>query len=378
MQRSPARVFHRRSFPSWPARRGPQGGDAGAVGVRDADRLARSVHRGGGAARDRARAGLLGADAAVGDQRLRGGVRRFPAARWPRRRPARAAPGASCRASRSTPAPRSPAGSRRTRRSCSSPARFRDSAERSSSPPPWRWSTPRSPRAASATAPWRCGAAPARPAWSSACCSAACSPRRSAGRRCSSSTCRWPESRSLLAFVLIPADRRRDTRPQVRPARCAQRHRSASRCSCSRSCRARRSAGARRPSWPAPSASLLLLAAFAVIERRSRDPLVPPRLLANRNLATAVGDRVPVLGDLRLGAVLPDALLPGRARLRRPADRRRVPAPDRGRGRRLGARRSAGDALRPAAAPWSPRSPSARSARSRSAWRCPRTAPTPR
>jgi EmrB/QacA subfamily drug resistance transporter len=33
----------------------------------------------------------------------------------------------------------------------------------------------------------------------------------------------------------------------------------------------------------------LLLAAFAVHERRSRDPLVPPRLLANRNLATAVG-----------------------------------------------------------------------------------------
>jgi MFS family permease len=32
---------------------------------------------------------------------------------------------------------------------------------------------------------------------------------------------------------------------------------------------------------------LLLLAAFTVIERRGRDPLVPPRLLANRNLATA-------------------------------------------------------------------------------------------
>jgi EmrB/QacA subfamily drug resistance transporter len=33
----------------------------------------------------------------------------------------------------------------------------------------------------------------------------------------------------------------------------------------------------------------LLLVAFAVLERRGRDPLVPPRLLANRNLATAVG-----------------------------------------------------------------------------------------
>src|SRR5260221_420712 len=46
-----------------------------------------------GVDRDRARAGLFGADAAVGDQRLRCGVRRFPAARWPRRRPARTAPG---------------------------------------------------------------------------------------------------------------------------------------------------------------------------------------------------------------------------------------------------------------------------------------------
>jgi MFS family permease len=36
------------------------------------------------------------------------------------------------------------------------------------------------------------------------------------------------------------------------------------------------------------AASLLLLAVFAVIERHGRDPLVPPRLLANRNLVTAV------------------------------------------------------------------------------------------
>jgi EmrB/QacA subfamily drug resistance transporter len=35
-------------------------------------------------------------------------------------------------------------------------------------------------------------------------------------------------------------------------------------------------------------AGFLLLAAFAIIERRGRDPLLPPRLLANRNLATAV------------------------------------------------------------------------------------------
>jgi MFS family permease len=46
--------------------------------------------------------------------------------------------------------------------------------------------------------------------------------------------------------------------------------------------------------WHSPTllasvaASLLSLAAFATIERRSREPLVPPRLLANRNLGTAV------------------------------------------------------------------------------------------
>jgi EmrB/QacA subfamily drug resistance transporter len=38
----------------------------------------------------------------------------------------------------------------------------------------------------------------------------------------------------------------------------------------------------------AAAASLVALGAFAIVERRSRDPLVPPRLLANRNLATAV------------------------------------------------------------------------------------------
>ena len=46
--------------------------------------------------------------------------------------------------------------------------------------------------------------------------------------------------------------------------------------------------------WTSPTvlaavvASLLLLAALGLIERRSRDPLVPPRLMANRNLGTAV------------------------------------------------------------------------------------------
>jgi EmrB/QacA subfamily drug resistance transporter len=49
-----------------------------------------------------------------------------------------------------------------------------------------------------------------------------------------------------------------------------------------------------RLGWGSPAilgsggAGLLLLGLFALIEGRSRDPLVPPRLLANRNLATAV------------------------------------------------------------------------------------------
>jgi EmrB/QacA subfamily drug resistance transporter len=48
-----------------------------------------------------------------------------------------------------------------------------------------------------------------------------------------------------------------------------------------------------RLGWGSPgvlgafAASALLLAALAVIERRSPDPLVPPRLVGNRNLATA-------------------------------------------------------------------------------------------
>jgi EmrB/QacA subfamily drug resistance transporter len=46
--------------------------------------------------------------------------------------------------------------------------------------------------------------------------------------------------------------------------------------------------------WDSPgillsaAASLLALAAFVIIEHRGRDPLLPPRLLGNRNLATAV------------------------------------------------------------------------------------------
>jgi MFS family permease len=49
-----------------------------------------------------------------------------------------------------------------------------------------------------------------------------------------------------------------------------------------------------RLGWDSPgilgsaAASLLLLGGLVIVERRSRDPLVPPRLFANRNLALAV------------------------------------------------------------------------------------------
>jgi MFS family permease len=48
--------------------------------------------------------------------------------------------------------------------------------------------------------------------------------------------------------------------------------------------------------------SVMLLVSFAVIERRSRDPIVPPRLLANRNLAVAVA--IAFLFSATFGSVL--------------------------------------------------------------------------
>ena len=91
----------------------------------------------------------------------------------------------------------------------------------------------------------------------------------------------------LLAFPLIAADQAREKgrRFDLPGALSAT---WASPCSCSRSSRARASAGARPPSLASAAASLLSLGAFAMIERRSHEPLLPPRLLANRNLATAV------------------------------------------------------------------------------------------
>jgi EmrB/QacA subfamily drug resistance transporter len=50
------------------------------------------------------------------------------------------------------------------------------------------------------------------------------------------------------------------------------------------------------------AASVVALGAFALVERRTRDPLVPPRLLANRNLATAVA--IALLFSATFGSVL--------------------------------------------------------------------------
>ena len=66
--------------------------------LRDADRLARPVHRRRGAARHRPCAGLLGADPAAGRVRLRRRVQRVPAPRRPCGRPARQASDARHRA----------------------------------------------------------------------------------------------------------------------------------------------------------------------------------------------------------------------------------------------------------------------------------------
>ena len=90
----------------------------------------------------------------------------------------------------------------------------------------------------------------------------------------------------LLALALIPADRRRDT---------ARRFDLPGALAATLGVTLLVFALVQGPTlgWGSPailaaaSASLLLLAAFAAIERRGCDPLVPPRLLANRNLATA-------------------------------------------------------------------------------------------
>jgi EmrB/QacA subfamily drug resistance transporter len=91
----------------------------------------------------------------------------------------------------------------------------------------------------------------------------------------------------LLAFPLIPADHRRDAHRRFDLPGAL---------SATLGITLLVLALVQGPSlgWGSPAilacaaASLMALGAFAAIERRSREPLLPPRLLANRNLATAV------------------------------------------------------------------------------------------
>ena len=103
---------------------------------------------------------------------------------------------------------------------------------------------------------------------------------------------------------------------------------------------------------------------------------MPPRLLSQPEPHHRRRHRVHVHGDVRLGALLPVDLLPGDPRLRRSADRRRLPHPHGGGGGGFDDGWPVRDAVRAQAARWWRRSPSARSVPWRWAWRFPRTART--
>ena len=171
-------------------------------------------------------------------------------------------------------------------RSCSSPAPRRDSAERSCSPPPSPWSTPHSPKAPRATGRWRSGAVRGRRARA-----------RRAARRCAhpgvrlgSGVLRQHAAGRRGGAAGVPADPRR-RRPETK------RHFDLPGAfSAALGVTLLVFALVEGPNlgWASPAivasaaVSLLLLGALTVIERHSPDPLVPPRLLANRNLSTAV------------------------------------------------------------------------------------------
>ena len=65
----------------------------------------------------------------------------------------------------------------------------------------------------------------------------------------------------------------------------------------------------------AAASGVFLLGALAIIERRSRDPLLPDAVADQPQPQGGGRDRVPVHGDVRFGALFPVALLPGRASL---------------------------------------------------------------
>ena len=94
------------------------------------------------------------------------------------------------------------------------------------------------------------------------------------------------------------------------------------------------------------TAGVLASVAFALIESRSQRAAAAATAAGQPQPGHRGGHRLPVLGHVRLGPLLPDLVLPGRPRLRRPPDRRRLPGAD-GRGRGVvHARRRAGHPLR--------------------------------
>ena len=90
------------------------------------------------------------------------------------------------------------------------------------------------------------------------------------------------------------------------------------------------------------AASAVLLAAFAVIESRSRHALLPVRLLRNRDRVGAYLMMLGVGTAYRGRVLLPHPVRAGRVGLLRAPDRGRVPAGDRGHARRRGRRHRTG------------------------------------
>ena len=200
---------------------------------------------------------------------------------------------------------------------------------------------PPSPRAPSATRRSASGAPSPASAARPACCSAASSP----------TSLGW----EWIFFINVP-DRRRRHRADPAPARREPRRRPRPATSTSRA-PLRRPAGSccwstasSRPTTTAGRqrqharhvrrGSAALLAAFFVIERRARPPLLPLRLFRLRTRDRRERRRPPARGVDLLDVLLPVALHAAGARVLGPAHRLRVPA-DRRHDHRL-ARRVAG------------------------------------
>ena len=183
-------------------------------------------------------------------------------------------------------------------------ARCRASAPRSSRRPRSRSSRRRSPRAASARRRSASGARSPPAAARSACSSAACSPRRSRGAGSSSSTCRSGSPRSLLALRFVPNSRAEERPETVDVAGAVDGHGRAARARL----RHRQGAGLRLDVRQARSGSsalaVALLAAFVVIELRSKAPLIRLGIFRMRSLS---GGNVAML--LRHRRPLRDVLL---------------------------------------------------------------------